>query len=217
MAEKMDREEAAAFIHVSVTWRKQSESEKLDWCGRAARIIAQGFTQNDIGEFCGVSRQVVGERLAWSEALLKAADSAKLASLKREASIKRAERGLKQAAKTNPEQAAELFVEAVGVDAAIDAVAKAAGETRKKAPSNQAKVEQMFGPSEFNRLEDAIQAVLKRLPDIAPDNDPDYSTGQQAKELANDARMVAETLEAWAEGQSVADDVEAFLKEVSQQ
>lgn len=215
MAKKYDREEAAAFIHVSQMWRQQTVAQKLDWCERARKIIADGYIQDDIASFCGISSAVVRDRFRWSEAQSESAAAEE--TRRQKATQDRAKQAVKKAAKEAPEATAELFVEAVGVDAAIDAVAKAAGETRKKAPSNQAKVEQMFGPSEFNRLEDAIQAVLKRLPDIAPDNDPDYSTGQQARELANDARMVAETLEAWAEGQSVADDVEAFLKEVSQQ
>ena len=51
----------------------------------------------------------------------------------------------------------------------------------ERPPGNKAKVEQAFGPEEFNRLEYAIEAVLERLPDLAPNKD-DKVVRQRARE-----------------------------------
>lgn len=93
-------------------------------------------------------------------------------------------------------------------DLLVEETAKAIGQTRAKAPSNQAKVEQAFGPTEFNRLEDAEDAVLERLPDLAPNaEDKEY-----AQELAKKTHITADALEAWAKGKGIGEEAEAWLE-----
>src|SRR5439155_2978809 len=75
-------------------------------------------------------------------------------------------RRVRSLAKTNPEAVAQAVAK-VAPQALIDAATEAQGRTRSAAPSNQAKVEEAFGPREFNRLEDAIEAMVERLPDLA--------------------------------------------------
>jgi hypothetical protein len=110
-------------------------------------------------------------------------------------------------AKADPEAVAREIAK-VNPQALIEAATEAQGRTRTSAPSNQAKVEQAFGPQEFNRLEDAIAAVMERLPDLAPNRDDKA----YARELAAQAEGVAGTLRAWADGRSIGQEVEAWLE-----
>jgi hypothetical protein len=64
---KLDREEAAAYLHLSAPWRTMTQDERLEWCERARALLAQGYNQRDIGEFAGIDHSTIQKRLAWSE------------------------------------------------------------------------------------------------------------------------------------------------------
>ena len=110
-------------------------------------------------------------------------------------------------ARKNPEAVAREIAK-VNPDVLIEAAAEATGQTRSTSPSNKAKVEQAFGPEEFNRLEYAIEGVLERLPDLAPNKDDTV----YANELADKAETVAAILRDWAKGQDIGQEVEAWLE-----
>lgn len=91
----------------------------------------------------------------------------------------------------------------------LDAVAKDAGRTRNHAPSNRAKLDEIFGP--FVRLNKAVADLQRTLPDYVPGDD----IRDEALETANALEATAEVIRSWVRGTDVAGEVEAFLKEVT--
>jgi hypothetical protein len=120
----------------------------------------------------------------------------------------RAARAVRAMIKADPEAVAREVAK-VNPQAALDAASEAMGRTRTTPPSNQAKVEQAFGPAEFNRLDDAIVNVLERLQDLAPNREDK----EMAIELADKAEAVAQVLRAWARGESVGEEAAAWLEQ----
>jgi hypothetical protein len=117
-----------------------------------------------------------------------------------------AARHVRAAIRKNPE-AVVREVAKVAPAVVLDVAAEQAGQTRKAAPSNKAKVEQAFGPDEFNRLETAMDALLDRLPDLAPTKDDEV----YAETLADMAEAVAQALRAWVRGETFSSEVEQWL------
>lgn len=58
------------------------------------------------------------------------------------------------------------------------------------------------------RLQSAATALMKHLPDYAPSN---KGLREEAETAADHAEVAADFLRAWAKGQDIADEVEAFL------
>lgn len=195
---KMDREEAAAYLHDSTPWAEMSDAHRQAWQKRAAVLIDQGYTHADLGQFQGVGRSTISEHLGWSPA-----DSETDRDRRERETAKRQVRQFKQVARENT-AAADLFVEAVGVDAAIDAVSKAAGATRTAGP--KANAEDIFGP--FVKLRNAAGNLRRILPDFTPGAD----IADEAQDTISDLEGTTEIIRAWLKGSDVADEVEAFLK-----
>lgn len=74
--EEWDTEEVLAFVHDVKPWRDRSDQERVEWCRRVNHILnnvvtdRKNWSQTSLAPLLGVSRQVLGERLSWSQAYL---------------------------------------------------------------------------------------------------------------------------------------------------
>lgn len=74
--ETISNEDAPAILWLGRGWRSLDVDERLNWCDNAQRLLAakdengKRYTHRRIAALAGVSRSVVSERLAWSEAHL---------------------------------------------------------------------------------------------------------------------------------------------------
>lgn len=180
--------------------RDQFEGAVVDAAAEALRIA------EEYGKpLSAVCKDIAGP--AWN-ALRQKAQRLGATPAARTRAVEQAEmRRVRTFARKNPEAVAREIAK-VNPDVLLDVATEAQGRTRSKAPTNQAKVEQAFGPEEFNRLEYAIEAVLERLPDLAPTKDD----RGYAEELAEKAEALAGMLRGWANGEDIGREAEEWLQ-----
>jgi len=190
MAGKMDREEAAAFLHDSTPWKDMDDAARKNWQKRANTLLDQGYRHEDLAQFQGCARSTVSEHLAWSKA-----QSESDADTRTAATRKRAEQHVRKMVREDP-------------DFVIDVVSKTMGENRR--PQNvKAKVDEIFGP--FVQYNAKAQDLIRTLPDFIPGDD----VRESAERAVTLSEAVAQTVNDWLRGNNVADEVESFLKEAA--